>query len=79
MTTRIMLDPELATRLGSVFQAVELCYPSGKVLGRFVPKAEASDWEPMIPDVSEEELDRRERSGEKRYSTGEVLAALGKL
>lgn len=33
----------------------------------------------MIPDVSEEELDRRERSGEIRYSTGEVLAALVKL
>lgn len=77
--TRITLDAASATRLTGVFQTVELCDPSGKVLGRFVPAAEVAEWEPMIPEVSEEELDRREQSGEERYSTAEVLAALEKL
>jgi hypothetical protein len=38
-----------------------------------------SEWEPLTPEVSEEELDRRERSNEKRYTTAEVLAYLEKL
>jgi hypothetical protein len=33
----------------------------------------------MIPDVTEDELSRREQSGEKRYSTAEVLGHLESL
>lgn len=77
--TRITLDAELASRLGDLFQTVELCDPSGRVLGRFVPAADPTECEAMSPEASEDELDRRERSGEKRYSTREVVARLERL
>jgi hypothetical protein len=37
-----------------------------------------SDWEPVSPEVSEEELDRRAKSNDW-YTTEEVLAHLKKL
>jgi hypothetical protein len=33
----------------------------------------------MIPDATEGELDRREESNERRYSTADVLARLERL
>lgn len=77
--TRITLDADFASRLHEVVQTVELCDPSGRILGRFVPAVDPSEWEPVTPDVSEEELDRRAQSGERRYSTAEVLARLERL
>jgi hypothetical protein len=60
-------------------EPVELCDESGKVLGRFIPKIDLSEWEPISPDISEEELRRREQSNEKRYTTAEVIAYLESL
>src|SRR5262249_49366619 len=77
--TQIVLDATLASKLHDLTQAVELCDPSGRVLGQFIPAVDMSEWEPITPDVSEEELDRRERSNEKRYTTAEVIAYLEKL
>jgi hypothetical protein len=77
--TQIILDGGLASKLNGVFQPVELCDPSGRVLGQFVPRIDMSEWEPITPAVSEEELDRREKSNEKRYTTAEVIAYLEKL
>ncbi len=54
---------------------IEICDSSGRVLGRFIPKIDMSEWEPVSPGVTEEELDRREQSTEW-YSTDEVLARL---
>lgn len=42
----------------------------------FVSPIDLSEWEPLSPDVSEEELDRRAKSTEKRYTTVEILAHL---
>jgi hypothetical protein len=77
--TRLILDAITSTKLDAVNQTVELCDPSGRVLGRFIPAADLSEWEAISPDVSEEELDRREHTNEKRYSTAEVLVRLEKL
>jgi hypothetical protein len=77
--TRITVDAGLSGQLHALTQETELCDPSGKVLGRFVPAFDPSAWEFLSPDVSEEELDRREQSTEKRYTTAEVLAYLEKL
>ena len=77
--TRVVLDADSASRLYDVSHTVELCDPSGRVLGRFIPASDLSQWEPMIPDVTEDELERREQSNEKRYSTAEVLAHLENL
>lgn len=76
--TRMTLDSDLASRLRQVDHTIDLCDPSGKVLGRFVPAADLSQWEAVTPEVTEEELDRRERSGQKRYCTAEVLDRLEK-
>jgi hypothetical protein len=77
--TRITVDASLSSQLRELPQAVELCDPSGRVLGQFVPAFDPSEWELVGPEASEEELDRRERSSEKRYTTAEVLAYLEKL
>jgi hypothetical protein len=76
---KITLDETLSSTLHELTDEVELCDPSGRVLGRFIPKIDMSEWEPISPDVSEEELDRRQNSKEKRYTTAEVLAYLEKL
>jgi hypothetical protein len=77
--TQIILDAATSGKLAELGRSVELCDPSGKVLGRFVPLIDLSEWGPVSPPVSEEELDRREKSGGKRYTTAEVLARLEKL
>ena len=74
--TQLILDATVSSRLNALTHSVELCDPSGKVLGRFVPLIDLSQWEPVSPEASEEELDRREQAGEKRYTTAEVLAYL---
>ena len=77
--TQIKLDSALASKLEVVGQTVELCDPAGRVIGHFVPHADLSEWEPVTPDVSDEELDRRERANEKRYTTAAVLDHLKNL
>lgn len=77
--TQITLDASMSGKLSNVTHPVELCDPLGRVLGRFVPLIDLSEWEPISPDVTEEELERRAQSGEKRYTTADVLARLGKL
>ena len=76
--TQIILDASASGKLSEAMQPVELCDPSGRVLGRFVPLIDPSEWEPLSPDISEEESQRRGKSKEKRYTTAEVLALLEK-
>lgn len=76
--SQITVDAVLSSKLCEHFQPVELCDPSGRVLGQFVPKVDMSEWEAITPDISEEELDRREKSTEW-YTTEEVLAYLKSL
>ena len=77
--SQIILDAGAASKLNDISHSVELCDPSGRVLGRFIPLIDLAEWEPLSPDISEEELDRREKSSENRYTTAEVLARLEKL
>ncbi|HYT90169.1 MAG TPA: hypothetical protein VEL76_15785 [Gemmataceae bacterium] len=77
--TQILLDAALANKLNELKSSAELCDPAGRVIGRFVPVVDLSEWEPITDPISEEELQRRLRSNEKRYSTAEVLAHLEKL
>ncbi len=76
---QIAVDANLSSKLNELGQPVELCDPSGCVLGRFIPLIDLSEWEPVSPDVSEEELDRCAASNENRHTTAEVLAYLEKL
>lgn len=77
--TRIILDAALREKLHNLAQPMELCDESGQVLARLTPVADLSRYEPLEPQVSEEELRRRSQSNEKTYTTAEVLAYLEKL
>lgn len=74
--TRVIIDETLRAKLYNLSEPLVLCDQQGQVFGHFVPAVELSQWEPISPGVSEEELDRRARSNEHRYSTAEVLAHL---
>lgn len=76
--TQIILAPSVSSQMNGLTNPVGLCDPSGRVLGRFVPQIDMSEGEPLSPDISEEELDRRAKSKEKHYTTAEVLNHLEK-
>jgi hypothetical protein len=79
MMTQVIVDDALRSKLLNFSQPLQFCDDSGRVLGRFVPEPDLSEWETASPDISEEELQRRLNSNEKRYSTAEVLAHLEQL
>ena len=77
--TQVIVDEALLAKLHNLTETLELCDAGGRVFGHFVPAVDLAEWEPASPEVSEEELKRRARSNERRYSTAEVLAHLGSL
>jgi hypothetical protein len=77
--TRVTVDAALRSRLHDLNEPLELCDESGQVLARVVPIPDLSEYEPVGPQVSDEELLRRLQSDEKTYTTAEVLAHLGNL
>lgn len=77
--TRVILDSKLREKLCDLHQPLELCDERGCVLARLTPVYDPAEYGPLEPQVSEEELRRREQSNEKRYTTAEVLAHLEKL
>ena len=76
--TRVTVDAELRARLLNLTEHLELCDENGKVLARVRPVFDPSDWEPLEPPCSEEELDQLEKSSEW-YTTEEVLKHLENL
>lgn len=74
--TRITLDPQLLQQLHALTEPAELCDQQGRIIGRFVPQVDASAYAPLDPQVSEDELRRREQSADW-YTTAEVLGHLG--
>jgi hypothetical protein len=75
---RLIVDARLPDKLSDLVHPVELCDSSGRVLGRFFPQLDPSEY-CLEPQISEEELRRRKNSDEKTYTTAEVLAHLEKL
>jgi hypothetical protein len=76
--TQITVGPDLLNKLQGQAEAVELSDPSGRVLEYFLSTVNMSEWEPVTPEASEEELREREQSKEW-YTTEEVLAHLKSL
>ena len=74
--TRIMLDGVLHEKLRNLTQPLELCNESSQVMARLTPVVDLSEYEPLEPQVSDEELLRRSQSDEKCFTTAEVLADL---
>lgn len=76
--SRMTLDAAVAEKLRQTVTSIELCDPSGKVLGRFTPKLDPDEYD-LEPKISHEELQRRIDSNEPRYTTAEVLKYLESL
>ena len=73
--TSLIVDLSLPDKLRSLVHPVKLCDASGRVLGHFFPQLDPSEYN-LEPQVSQEELQRRQQSKEKTYTTAEVLAYL---
>ena len=76
--TRIVLDSDLESKLLNLTQPLELCDKAGRVRARVTPIYDPAEHGPLEPQISEEELRRREKS-DKWYTTAEVLAHLRSL
>ena len=74
--SQIVLDSSSLAKLRAVTQPVEICDPSGRVWGRFLPQFDLSEWEIIGQELTQEELRTIERSNQKRYTTSEVIAHL---
>jgi hypothetical protein len=77
--TRVTIDALLRSKLHELSEPLELCDESGRVLARVVPVLDPSQCEPLVPQVSDEELLRRSASNEKTHTMAEVLAHLESL
>ncbi len=76
--TRIVLDPAMREKLCNLDQPLALCNEEGRVLAHLTPVYDPAEYGPLEPQISEEELRRRQQS-DKWYSTEEVLAHLKSL
>jgi len=70
--TKLTLPGEIGLQLGSAQECVALCDDSGKTIGYFTPAVPDALLDPQI---SEEELDRRERE-DRTFTSDEVCARL---
>ena len=75
--TQVVVDKTLLAQLRGLTEPLELCDASGRILAHLVPALDPSLYEPVEPQLSPEELQRRRE--EPDYSTAEVLAHLEKL
>ncbi len=71
---KIVINPAVGSQLGALEHPVELCDPSGRVLGWFQP---AMEYEYYVPPFSEEELRAAEQE-EGGRTLAEILADLEK-
>lgn len=74
--TRVIVDDALRSRLHNLTETIVLCDEAGHIFGHFVPSIDLAEWEPLSAGANEDELERRARSSERRYSTSEVFAHL---
>ncbi|MEM6330431.1 MAG: hypothetical protein AAF790_09290 [Planctomycetota bacterium] len=77
---RITIDEATRKKLFSSANGdvIELLDESGKLLGRIVPQADnfPEGWEPLTPELTEEELQRRAEYEGPGITTDELLARL---
>ncbi|MCH8042728.1 MAG: hypothetical protein IID44_03325 [Planctomycetes bacterium] len=61
--TKIVINPAAAGQLSGIETTVELCDPSGNLLGYFSPKVDPALYDQVEIPISEDELDRRQQAG----------------
>jgi len=75
--TKIVVDAQTLAKLSGACQTLELCDGEGRVVGHFIPTLDRSSDPSMEPQITEEELQRRERQGGGR-PLADILADLDK-
>jgi hypothetical protein len=73
--TRITLDAASQNVLHALTEPAELCDDEGRVIGRFLPRMDPTQFTPLEPQVNDDALSLRERSTDW-HSTSEVLDSL---
>jgi hypothetical protein len=76
---RITADEQSRKALLDFSKEIEVCDEQGRILARVKPVLDSSFWNSLSPPASEDELHRRSKSSEKRYTTQEMLEHLEKL
>ncbi|TWT73587.1 hypothetical protein Pla123a_39230 [Posidoniimonas polymericola] len=78
---RIKVTSELAEQLLSAGEPVELVDASGRMLGTFMGTEtdSAKGWQHLMPELTEEEIQRRLASNEPGLTTEELKAKLQEL
>jgi hypothetical protein len=74
--TKVVVDSATRDKLATTQKPLELCDEKGFVLGHFIPALMASQCG-ADPQISEEELDRREQAGGGR-PLSEIMQELGR-
>jgi hypothetical protein len=70
---RITLDEALLEQIRDLNEPTELCDPSGRVVGKFVPNFDPQEWELLGPDLAAEQPPADEHAEEP--PNGEALPA----
>lgn len=76
---RIKANSEMRKLFDNFANDYEICDDAGRVLARVqrtTPWSDPDQWEPLTPEISAEELERRRNSNEARFTTQEVLEYL---
>ncbi len=73
--SKLVLNADLLEKLPALTAETMIVNEQGRILGTFLPVGPAK----LEPKISQEELDRRSKSNEERYTTGEVLKHLERL
>jgi hypothetical protein len=60
---RVVVDPVTLAKLRDAWETLDLCDTDGQIVGRFIPIVDRSHGADLEPQISEEELDRRQREG----------------
>ena len=79
---RITVDDELRKKFKDFKEDVELYDSDGRVVGRFhisAPWTDPDQWEPLTPEISQEQIERRLEEGGGTYTTAQVIEYLSKL
>jgi hypothetical protein len=75
--SRVIVDRETIAKLNRIAEATELCDDSGRVVGHFFPVLDPAIYKNQEPQISEDEMNRRERTGGGR-SLAAIMADLEK-
>jgi hypothetical protein len=77
--TKIVLDTFLLEKLQHLEHPLDLCDDSGRVRAHVTVVYDPEEYGPLEPQVSEDELRRRQQSSEPRYNIDDVLRHLDEL